>query len=220
VQRPVVIGIDPSFTKSGISDGKTTELIVTKPSDDENALADTIRRAQFIATECRLFTLRTNGPGPTKFYIEAPMVGPTANHLYEVGVLMAELARELDIENIVLVTPKTLKKHMTGDGGSPKKHAQCRKVNAKTGKIGPPCVVCGVQELHGISFEKDAGADKLHAWGLWSFGTAVESGKIAFTPPARRGKGKVKVAHRKAVAKKKEKLDKPNNRISRKANAS
>lgn len=206
-----VVGLDPSYSKSGLSDGKTTELVITKPSDDTSALADSIRRAREIAVATRLFMLRAKAP---KLYCEAPMIGPDANHLYEVGILMSVLADEIGTDNIVLVTPSTLKKHLTGHGDAPSKHAQC-EAPRKNGKGNrPKCVVCGALELHNISFDKDAGRDRLHGWGLWHLGTEVEAGRIQFSEPARRGKGKTKVAHANAVANRKERAKRKSSKAS------
>jgi hypothetical protein len=194
-----VCGLDPSFTKSGISNGKITELMITKPSNDASALGDTIRRAREIAVGTRLFMLRSKAK---KLYCEAPMVGPNANHLYEVGILMCILAGEIGLENIVLVTPSTLKKFMTGHGDAPSKHTQCQAPR-KNGSLRPLCVACGTKALHGIEFEGDKGLDKLHGWGLAEFGRLVEAGKLEHTQPARRGKGKAKVAKHNALIKRK-----------------
>ena len=156
-------GLDPAYTKSGISNGTITELILTNPGDELSGLADSCRRASEVAVEARLFMKRH---GATRLFCEGAMMNAAqAHHLYEVGLLMRTLADEIGLKNLSLVTPTTLKKYLTGDGRSPKEHAKCRKV-LKTGKIGPPCVVCGAKELHNIEFDKDAGKDKLHAWGL------------------------------------------------------
>jgi hypothetical protein len=201
----IVIGIDPSLSKSGISDGKRTELIATKPSD-EDALGGLFHRVSSIASEYLSFIndIVPAEDTPYKVYIEGPMLNAAqAHHLYEVGFLMCAITKRLGEEHLVQVQPTTLKKFLTGDGRSPKNHKDCRKI-LKSGKIGPPCVSCGAKELHGIEFDKDAGKDKLHSWGLWKFGTAVESGKLEFTPPQSRGKGKAKVAKHNALVKRKQ----------------
>jgi hypothetical protein len=143
--------------------------------------------------------------GATRLFCEGAMMNAAqAHHLYEAGLMMRTLADEIGLENLSLVTPTALKKYLTGDGRSPKEHKTCRKV-LKSGKIGPPCVTCGAKELHNIEFEKDAGKDKLHSWGLAMYGKDVIAGKIIHVEPARRGKGVAKVKHRAAVAKKKAK---------------
>lgn len=137
-------------------------------------------------------------------YCEYPMLNSTqANHLYEVGSLMILLHIEFG-DKLRFVTPSSLKRFLTGKGNAPKSHdpAKCG-----VGKK-PLCVVCGAKALHHIEFDSDPGKDKLHAYGLYALGVAIENGEIEYEPIARRGAGKKAIAKQKTLKRKRDKLSK------------
>ena len=190
-----VWGLDPSLTSAGLSDGVNHHVLIkTVPSNDLSPLADLARRIDYIIGEVQSLLSNTD-----VLYVESAMLnGIAANHLYETGAFNITLHRLFGDDRLRWVTPSTLKKFITGKGNAPKKHdpAKCG-----VGKK-PMCVSCGALALHGMTFEKDAGKDKLHAWGLAAYGAAVEAGTEEYKPLARRGQGKAQVAKRQAKARK------------------
>lgn len=173
-----VVGIDPSFRAFGISDGHYHWVIETQKGAAEATQADDIyRRVRSIVGQFMNWIGQQHNGEHLVFYIEAPAFGAapkTGSHLYELGWLMCELKRYEDVYSpkirVVEVPPTTLKKFASGKGNTKKDEMKL-----------------AVYKRFGVEFDDDPGCDKLFAFLLHKFGTAVESGEIMFTPSAKRG---------------------------------
>lgn len=165
----IVIGIDPSLTGFGISDGERHETYST-PATDPLAF----RTATLAA---KVIEFVPFGHEAT-WVIEAPSFG-SVGHLYEVGWLMCEIYRAASMmrATVIEVSPSTLKKFASGKGNTKKDEMKLK-----------------VFRKWGIEFEKDPGADKLFAYCLWRYGMAMLAGEIVHTPSAPRGSKRKKVA--------------------------
>lgn len=182
---PLVIGIDPSFTACGLSDGISHATVAAPPAEiGEERAAATRRRSNALVAEVIAWTvLRANDAhsdgGQVAVYIEAPMLGAAdANHLYELGWLMAKLdvrLRAIGIRRIVEVPAATLRKFIGLKGNA--------------GKIEVPVRVL---KRFGVEFDGDRGADKAFAYLLHRYGLAVESGEIEHVPTLARGQKTVR----------------------------
>jgi len=182
----VIVGIDPSLTGCGVSDGTRHIRIETKAGLE---LRD---RVAHIVSEIRLFiadgatitataftedTMTRSGFITTpRFFIEGPAMGSPrgASHLYEIGWLMNSLdrfARHFGA-TVTLVQPATLRKFVTGKGNTPKEQLALK------------CF-----KRWGIEIEDDRGFNKLEAYCLVQYGAAVLAGEIAHTEIAKRGRG-------------------------------
>ena len=166
----ISIGIDPSLTNCGISDGVTHKIIQTSPNDSVNPVQDLSDRCSKIASSVARFIGERENVGIV--VIEAPMVGPGANHLYEVGWLMSSIYSYLPKNGVIEIAPSSLKKFATGKGNTPKGEMPLR-----------------IFKKWGVEFDKDLGQDKLFAYCLHRYGLAILSGEIVHVPSARRGKG-------------------------------
>jgi hypothetical protein len=201
-----VFGLDPSFTSSGFFNGKDATLIKTKKSDDPTMtqLIDAERRVNELIASITAEISKLKKSEDFIIYCESPMLnGAQANHLFEVGCMMM-LLHLMFRNRLRLITPSTLKKYLTGKGNAPKSHDPTKCGIGKK----PMCVVCGAKALHSISFDKDPGLDKIHAWGLWQFGMDVQAGLVEYVPLAIRGSGKGAKAKQRAIKNKNAKLKK------------
>lgn len=193
--KPLVIGIDPSFTSCGVSDGNRHIRIKTFPRDDQNAIENLRRRSLFIATSIVQFIdgrAAADGDELVHIYIEAPMLsahGNGANHLFEMGWLMNDLYHIVPtdvvgrVEKIEQIPTSTLRKWALGKGNVKKDEMKLK-----------------VFRKFGIEFVDDPGADKLFAYLLHRYGAAVAAGEIEAAVPARRGKGAHALAAQRARA--------------------
>lgn len=164
-----VIGIDPSLTGFGVSDGERHEVFSSSVSD---SLRD---RTTKLGARVVDFSPAYDD---ALWVVEAPSFG-SVGHLYEVGWLMCEIYRAAVLvgAKIIEVSPSTLKKFATGKGNTKKDEMKLK-----------------VFRKWGIEFEKDPGSDKLFAYCLWRYGMAVVAGEIVHTPSAPRGAKRKKVA--------------------------
>ena len=180
----LVIGIDPSLTALGISDGVSHNILYAlQPLSDEERAASTRRRTRDLAAQVADWIgerdqFDSRSTRRIVVYIEAPLLssmGGGANHLYELGQLIACLYDYLEdyAERIVEVPSSTVRKFATGKGNTPKTQMALQ-----------------VFKRFGIEFEKDPGCDKLFAYALHRYGLAVESGEVQHVAPLRRGAGK------------------------------
>lgn len=171
----IVIGIDPSYTNCGLSDGVAHSIVQTKP-DDADTVGNVRRRSREIVAGVAKFI----GGRSCHLFIEAPMVSARgAMHLYELGWLMNDLHTLLPVtragQGIVAIHQvpiATLRKWVTGKGNAPKDVMKLR-----------------VFQRFGIEFEKDPGCDKLFAYVLARYGQAVLAGEIEEVATKRRGAG-------------------------------
>ncbi len=168
-----VIGIDPSLTATGLSDGERHATITT------DAVLSLPERCLAIKNEVLDFTYP---PGEYSqhemFVIEAPLlraVGHGGSHLYEIGWLMAYLYDLASHQGIaVLELPNSsLKKWAFGKGNLDKAH-----------------VALACYKKWGVEFANDRGVDQAHAYMLHKYGCAVAAGEITHEPSAARGSGK------------------------------
>jgi hypothetical protein len=187
----VIIGIDPSLTSTGVSDGVESIVLETSPKDEHSPPVDILRRVnlqidhirRFVYRSCNMIDLQR----PT-FYIEDVLksmsmrVPVDANgrahaqvgvgHLFEMGFWFARFYEEFDNAQIHLVSPSQLKGFVASKGNYPK---------AK--------MPLAVYKRWGVEFDGDPGLDKLHAFCLVKLGEAVRDGQFEYVEPHRRGKG-------------------------------
>jgi hypothetical protein len=189
--KTVVIGIDPSFTACGISDGERHEIIKTIPNDAQNAV-DNLRRRSIEVCEGIIDFV---GDRHVHLFIEAAMLtahGDGAHHLYELGWLMNDIHHLVPSEivggvfSIHEVPSATLRRWSTGNGNTAKAEMKLR-----------------VFRNFGVEFERDPGCDKLFAYLLARYGRALLMGEITHEAPKRRGAGKTASAHKKTRDRKK-----------------
>jgi hypothetical protein len=178
----LVIGIDPSFTACGVSDGEQHIVITTKPRDDQDAAANLRRRSSEIVKAINEFI----GDRECHIFIEAAMsTSRDAMHLYELGWLMNDLHSDLrtqfgstrvqmwkSILSVREVPIATLRKWATGKGNAPK-----------------DVMKLAVYKKFGVEFDRDPGCDKLFAFLLAQYGRAVLAGDIQEVLKVRRGQG-------------------------------
>lgn len=170
----MIVGIDPSFTSCGVSDGNRHITICTKPVEGATQAASIDRRCMTIVEQIAEFI----GANNAHVYIEGPAFGQQrgASHLYELGWLMRDLYCGLHTEtagnvlSITEVNPSTLRKWATGKGNTPKAEMKLR-----------------VFKKFGVEFEDDPGCDKLFAFLLARYGMAHRGGEIDHKPAAKRG---------------------------------
>ncbi len=164
----IAIGLDPSVSSYGISNGFDHERIVTKPTSSlrDRAAQIMIRVAQFITEQPVKPLLVTEGP-------ISYAADPAA--LFDAGYLkcaLDDVAHRYGCE-VIVIQPATLKKHLTGRGNAPKTE-----------------VALEILHRYGIRFTDDPGADKAHAFALHRYGMDVIEGKIAHADPVARGSKK------------------------------
>jgi 5-methylcytosine-specific restriction endonuclease McrA len=169
--RVTIIGLDPSLTSFGISDGVRHETIKTTP---DRSLRERVDEIQFRLYQ---FVHSVYLPKRTAFVIEAPMLSPDgAGHLYEVGQIMRAIDQVayamLGDVDVMTVPNGTLLKWATGKGNTPK--AELAKV---------------IFKLWGTDIPEDRGLDKLFAYMLHRYGKAVVAGEHVHVPAQKRGKG-------------------------------
>ena len=172
----IAIGIDPSYTNCGVSDGLEHIVVQSKPEGDD-AVGNIKRRSREIMTGIARFI----GARSCHIFVEGPMVSARgAMHLYELGWLMNDLHTLLPVtragQGIVAIHQvpiATLRKWVTGKGNAPKDVMKLR-----------------VFQRWGIEFEKDPGCDKLFAYVLARYGQAVLAGEIQEVATNRRGAGR------------------------------
>lgn len=175
-----VIGIDPSFTGCGISDGVRHEIISTKPAEGEDQITGLRRRCDEIVDGIARFVGDTVAP---HIFIEAPMMAAPAHggsHLFDLGWLMHDIMTCVPSvvvggATFTLVPILAVKKFASGKGNTKKDEMKL-----------------AVFKKWGVEFERDPGCDKLHAFVLHKYGQAVLSGELAAPVIKRRGKGQGK----------------------------
>jgi Holliday junction resolvasome RuvABC endonuclease subunit len=170
-----IIGMDPSLRGFGISDGTRHEVIRTKSGWDLD------ERIDLILERVDEFIDQREGDA-IMIAIEAPLLNTRdlpGSHLYEIGALMrairAELVADMRYGATVIyleVQVTTLRHHTVGVGNAAKENLPYM-----------------VEQIHGLTFEDDAGIDKLVAWSLWRYATAVRTGEIVHASAAARGQG-------------------------------
>lgn len=168
-----IIGLDPSFTACGISDGQRHEIISTKPLDGEDHFGGLARRSAQLVNGIMDFVHPRDA-----LFIEAPMMAAPAhggNHLFDIGWLMNDILAAIHSEGCVsiLVPILSVKKFASGKGNTKKDEMKL-----------------AVFKKWGVEFEKDPGCDKLHAFVLHKIGVEVLAGRYQVAPIARRGKGR------------------------------
>jgi hypothetical protein len=185
----MIVGIDPSLTSSGLSDGTRTVLLTTQPKDELAAPLDILRRVdeQMVAIE---EFLEDGGVWRehVTFYIEDVKKSITTmqtegntratvgvSHLYEMGYWFAIFYTTFSDPlrfTIHLVNPGQLKAYVGGKANYPK--AKMALASWKKWEI---------------EFDGDPGLDKLHAYCLVRYGQEHIAGTIEHEDPSRRGLG-------------------------------
>ena len=165
-----VLGLDPSMSSFGVSDGQRSIRIETP------AGVPAAERAAIIIRELIGFVHNgTTSISNRVFFIEGPSFGNAmAGALWDAGYLMARIdlfARHCGAL-LYVVPPATLKKWATGKGNTPKGDMALR-----------------LYKKWGVEFEDDPGRDKLFAYALYRYGVAVVSGEVEHAVPKLRGQG-------------------------------
>jgi hypothetical protein len=172
-----IIGIDPSLTSTGISNGSRHALICTKPAE-EDAMTGLRRRCGEIVSGVLRFVGEC-GIGSAQFFIEAPMLNAKgASHLFDMGFIYRGLYDALEAEYgdcITLVPIRTAKMFIGGNGGLKKDD-----------------VKLAVYKRWGTEIPRDPGCDMTHAYVLHKYGEAVLNGEAVVVPIKRRGRGQGK----------------------------
>lgn len=179
-------------------------IINTKPEDSISPLGDTSRRLSVILLQIEQFVNKQRDRDFV-IYVESAMLnGAMAHHLYEMGMYYMALYNMFSEHRLRFITPAALKKQISGKGNASKNH------DAATCGVGtkPKCVTCAARDIHGITFDKDIGKDKLHAYFLWKIGMDIEAGITEYKPLARRGKGKQRKCKTKPIETTKQSLTK------------
>jgi Holliday junction resolvasome RuvABC endonuclease subunit len=168
-----VIGVDPSLTATGISDGVRHETIRTESCDTLQ------KRCSDLCASIMGFVFSVEREDREELLvIEAPMlraIGHGGSHLYEVGWIMAHLylfADESEIR-IIEISNASLKKWAFGKGNLDKAH-----------------VALACYKKWNVEFTGDRGVDQAHAYMLHKYGCAVVAGEIEHHAAAERGSGK------------------------------
>ena len=178
MSEPLVIGIDPSFTGLGISDG-TAHAVFAAPDAEvgEERAASTRRRSVALVHAVAAWILEHANcdvlPSDMHVFIEAPMLGANAGHLYELGFLAAKIdhrLRQIGIREIVEVPSATLRKFIGLPGNAAKIQVPVR-----------------VLKRFGVEFDGDRGADMAFAYVLVRYGRAVLAGDVVHVPTLARG---------------------------------
>jgi hypothetical protein len=179
-----IVGLDPSFTSCGISDGSRHEIIHTDPVPGVPEEEGLLIRCWQISIAIEEFIKPFKGQNVV-FYCEAPMLRVEAHggsHLYQVGWFMHMLASlsqrrtySGEITRICYVTNGTLLKTVLGRGNLAKSDW------AKE-----------AYKQHGFDNANDRGSDKLVAFLLWRYGTGCANGEYRHTDSERVRRGGAK----------------------------
>lgn len=168
-----ILGLDPSLTGFGVSDGAASFVIATTNDDTLG------KRCRIIFD--RLTEFATAQAKPQLWVVEAPMLNPKMGmHLYEVGWIMSHVYDALATVGevrIIEVPPATLKKFVTTKGNADKTAMAIR-----------------VYKRWGVEFPSDRGGNLVDAYCLHKYGVAVEAGEIEHVPSAKRGAKRKKAA--------------------------
>lgn len=179
-----IVGLDPSFTSFGISDGVRHEVIHTDPVTGVPEEDGLLIRCWQLSTAIESFIKSFDGCDVT-FYCEAPMLRVPehgGSHLYQIGWLMHMLASLTQkrtysgaMTRLCCVSNGQLLKAVLGRGNLPKSDW------AKE-----------AYKQHGFDDGNDRGSDKLIAFLLYRYGTDVAAGEHqhAGSQPIRRGGAK------------------------------
>lgn len=173
-----IIGLDLSLTCTGMAYGNTAETIKTVQDKTLSNEVDTIRRAAKIIGALDVFMNRCFGIADAAIYIEAPMLAPTAGHLYELGIVTAEVVRWATVTRwyeVKFVNHHAMVSQLFGIGGVNKHN-----------------IAAHTHRKYGVIFDKDAGADKLHAFLYYQYGLGVSKGLWELGAIKRRGSKKKK----------------------------
>lgn len=171
------IGIDPSLTACGWSDGEMHTIIATSSQD---SLRERCR--QIYVRLIRLTEERRLDDQRVIWCIEAPLLishndGAMTN-LFDRGYLssnMDDAAEAVDAE--VLTVPIATLRKFLGKGMIPKAEVPLR-----------------VYKRWGVEFQGDRGVDKCFAFLLHKYGLAVDAGEIEHVPQAKRGAKRAKAS--------------------------
>lgn len=188
----IVIGIDPSISCTGVSDGAHHAVVKTSPGpEDVDAMDDLSRRSGEIIDGLAAFIDTHHRGEDVALSIEAPMLtalGGGSNHLFEMGFLFHDL---------LFLLPSEVHAHIFRTFRVPT--STVRKWAVGKGNIAKDDMKLKVFQKFGVEFDADPGADKLFAFLLAKFGAGVIAGEVEFTGGKRRGSGaRAKAAIKKA----------------------
>ncbi len=164
------MGLDPSVSAFGFSDGTRHETFRTSASLETFARVESI-----IAQINQLFQDAALDKKEIHVIVEGPSFGSALHGaLHDAGYLMARIDLLCNWFSApkTVVPPATLKKFVTGKGNTPKAEMPLR-----------------VYKKWGIEFEDDQGCDKLFAYCLHRYGLAMLTGEIEHAAPKKRGSG-------------------------------
>jgi len=165
---PVVIGLDPSLTGFGASDGLRHVVWATQP------LYSLRERCATIYTKLVAFS-DSAASARLWWIIEGPVFAAyaQATNLYDRGYLQSTIddaAEACFVERLIVVQPAVLKKFVTGKGNADKTKMALR-VSARW-KFEP---------------ESDRGGNLVDAYALYQYGLALAAGEIEHVENAKRG---------------------------------
>jgi hypothetical protein len=185
-----VIGIDPSFTATGISNGtEHMTFPAPKAAENEERAAATRRRCAALADALTSWII-VHAPTDVRalhIFIEAPMLHADAGNPYDMGWLMCMLdarLRAVGVTQIVEVPSATLRKFIGLPGNAAKIEVPVRLLRR-----------------FGVEFAGDRGADKAFAYLLHRYGSAVVRGEVVHVPTLALARGKGAAKKRAARAK-------------------
>lgn len=175
----MIIGIDPSLTSTGVSNGENHDVIETGVDNQLSQMHSLIARVKYQMSELRKWigdrdtvyiedvmkTMAVRGTVDANGNVKGS-VG--AGHLFEMGVWFAHYY--MNFPSPHLVTPSQLKSYVAGKGNFPKSK-----------------MPLAVYKRWGIEFEGDPGLDKLHAYCLVQLGREHTAGTFDYTEAKRRG---------------------------------
>jgi Holliday junction resolvasome RuvABC endonuclease subunit len=170
VTYDLILGLDPSLTGFGLSDGVQTTTIVTTPDNTLRERAGMIFHGIVAFYEAAVGLL--GAPSDVLWVVEAPLLAPhAASNAFDVGVIHSHIwdaaSATGDAVTIINVAPTTLKKFVTGSGAADKVK-----------------MALAVSRKWKREFKNDNETD---AYALWQYGCAVSRGEIEHIAPAKRG---------------------------------
>jgi Holliday junction resolvasome RuvABC endonuclease subunit len=167
----IVIGMDPSLTGFGVSDGLRTEVYRTPANQSLRERCNNLGRLISLFLQD---VMRLEFDVERLIVIEAPSFNAKSatTNLYDRGYLRSAIdavADDLKFR-VVEIAPTTLKKFVCGKGNASKMEV-------------PVHVLKKWAQL----FERDPGANKAEAYALYRYGLAFRAGEVQLVVAKKRG---------------------------------
>ena len=171
-----ILGIDPSLTATGVSDGGRHAVIATVAVDGETQEQNLLRRSSEIAHAIQAFIEKHCGGNVDALYVESPSYSSTG-HLHEMGWILCRLHHFFDHVKIVMVPPGTWRKALFGNG-----------------QIAKERIALAAYKKFQIEIDGDSGLNMLEAFLLCKYGEMAERGDLQHAVSRRRGQKRKKAA--------------------------